>query len=93
LKDYPIEENPELTIRSVVNNLMLYQEGWGVGRIKHFAHVQRRVEPQLPPHLRARPAFRFCGLQPFHPPKRHRSGRRHPVHDAQQHVRGKTLRA
>lgn len=35
LKDYPIEENPELTIRSVVNNLMLYHEGWGVGRIKH----------------------------------------------------------
>ena len=35
LKDYPIEENTELTIRSVVDNLMLYQEGWGVGRIKH----------------------------------------------------------
>jgi asparagine synthase (glutamine-hydrolysing) len=35
LKDYPIEENPELTIRSVVNNSMLYQEGWGVGAIKH----------------------------------------------------------
>ncbi len=35
MKDYPIEENPELTIRSVVNNLMLYQEGWGVGKIKH----------------------------------------------------------
>ena len=35
LKDYPIEENPELSIRSVVDNLMLYQEGWGVGRIKH----------------------------------------------------------
>ena len=35
LKDYPIEENPELTIRSVINNVMLYQEGWGVGRIKH----------------------------------------------------------
>ena len=35
LKDYPIEENPELTIRSVVDNTMLYQEGWGVGRIKH----------------------------------------------------------
>ena len=35
LKDYPIEENAELTIRSVVNNLMLYQEGWGVGKIKH----------------------------------------------------------
>ena len=35
LKDYPIEENAELTIRSVVDNVMLYQEGWGVGRIKH----------------------------------------------------------
>lgn len=35
LKDYPIEENTELTIRSVVNNRMLYQEGWGVDSIKH----------------------------------------------------------
>lgn len=35
LKDYPIEDNPELTIRSVLNNLMLYQEGWGVHAIKH----------------------------------------------------------
>ncbi len=35
LKDYPIEENPELTIRSVLSNPLLYQEGWGVGAIKH----------------------------------------------------------
>ena len=35
MKDYPIDENPELTIRSVVNNPMLYQEGWGVGTMKH----------------------------------------------------------
>jgi asparagine synthase (glutamine-hydrolysing) len=35
LKDYPIEENPELTITSVIHNQMLYQEGWGVGKIKH----------------------------------------------------------
>ncbi len=35
LKDYPIEDNPELTIRSVLNNSMLYQEGWGVEAIKH----------------------------------------------------------
>ncbi len=35
LKDYPIEENPELTIRSVINNRMLYQEGWGLGTMKH----------------------------------------------------------
>ena len=35
LKDYPIEDNPELTIHSVLNNSMLYQEGWGVHSIKH----------------------------------------------------------
>src|SRR5215471_11335980 len=35
LKDYPIEENRELTIRSVINNRLLYQEGWGVESIKH----------------------------------------------------------
>lgn len=35
LKDYPIEENPELTIRSVLNNMMLYHEGWGIESIKH----------------------------------------------------------
>ena len=35
LKDYPIEANPELTIRSVVSNRMLYQEGWGVDAVKH----------------------------------------------------------
>ena len=35
LKDYPVEENPELTIRSVVSNRLLYQEGWGVDAMKH----------------------------------------------------------
>lgn len=35
LKDYPIEANSELTIKSVVNNRMLYQEGWGVDSLKH----------------------------------------------------------
>ncbi|MDR9364125.1 MAG: asparagine synthase-related protein [Balneolaceae bacterium] len=35
LKSYPIEENPELTIRSVLNNSLLYHEGWGVDKIKH----------------------------------------------------------
>lgn len=35
LKDYPIEDNPELTIRSVLNNVMLYHEGWGVEAVKH----------------------------------------------------------
>lgn len=35
LKAYPIEENPELTIRSVLGNPLLYHEGWGVDKIKH----------------------------------------------------------
>ena len=35
LKSYPIEDNPELTIRSVLNNSLLYHEGWGVDKIKH----------------------------------------------------------
>ncbi len=35
LKDYPIEENHELTIRSVLSNSLLYQEGWGAESIKH----------------------------------------------------------
>ena len=37
LKDYPIgeDENSELTIRSVIGNPLLYQEGWGVGTLKH----------------------------------------------------------
>ena len=35
LKDYPIEENSELTIHSVIGNPLLYQEGWGVGNLKH----------------------------------------------------------
>jgi len=35
LKDYPLDPGGELTIRSVVSNSMLYQEGWGVEAIKH----------------------------------------------------------
>jgi len=50
------EENPELTIRSVVNNLLLYQEGWGVGA-QTLAHLQRRVEPRLSPHLTRPPGI------------------------------------
>jgi asparagine synthase (glutamine-hydrolysing) len=35
LKDYPIEENPELTIKSVLSNRLLYHEGWGIDAVKH----------------------------------------------------------
>jgi asparagine synthase (glutamine-hydrolysing) len=65
LKDYPIEENPELTIRSVLNNLMLYQEGWGVHAIKHsltYSGGQSRgyARTYAPAALTG-----FVGLSPF----------------------------
>src|SRR6185437_6951340 len=69
LKDYPIEENPELTIRSVVNNQMLYQEGWGVGKIKHSltysGGLGRSYTRTYAPHCR----YGFKGFSPFTRPK------------------------
>jgi asparagine synthase (glutamine-hydrolysing) len=65
LKDYPINENAELTIRSVLNNSMLYQEGWGVDKIKHsltYSGGQSRG------HVRSyAPArkFEFKGFSPY----------------------------
>ena len=69
LKDYPIEENPELTIRSVVHNPMLYQEGWGVGRLKHsltFTGGQSRSCTRTYAPLRR---FGFEGFSPFMSPR------------------------
>jgi asparagine synthase (glutamine-hydrolysing) len=64
LKDYPIEENPELTIRSVVSNLMLYQEGWGVGRIKHSLTYSGGLSRG---YLRTYAPARHHGFQGFSP--------------------------
>lgn len=64
LKDYPIEEDPELTIRSVLNNVMLYQEGWGVDAIKHsltYSGGQSRG------HVRSYAPPRVLGFRPFSP--------------------------
>ena len=64
LKDYPIEENPELTIKSVLNNLMLYQEGWGVDAIKHsltYSGGQSRG------HVRSYAPGRSLGFHGFSP--------------------------
>jgi len=41
LKDYPIEQNPELTIRSVIHNPMAVPGRLGCGKIKHSLDVQR----------------------------------------------------
>jgi asparagine synthase (glutamine-hydrolysing) len=64
MKDYPIEENPELTIRSVVNNLMLYQEGWGVGRIKHSLTYSGGLSRS---YTRTYAPTRQCGFIAFSP--------------------------
>src|SRR5664279_4545156 len=69
LKDYPIEDNPELTIRSVVNNLMLYQEGWGVGSLKHsdtYTGGQSRSYARTYAPLQA---SGFSGFSPFTRPR------------------------
>lgn len=65
LKDYPVEENPELTIVSVVNNPLLYQEGWGVDRIKHsltYSGGQSRGCVRTFAPLRK---FGFVGYSPY----------------------------
>ena len=64
LKDYPIEENPELTIRSVVNNLMLYQEGWGVGSLKHS---ETYTGGQSRSYARTYAPLQACGFSGFSP--------------------------
>ena len=65
LKDYPIEENPELTIRSVVDNLMLYQEGWGVGRIKHSLTYSGGLSRSYARTYAPASACGFSGFSPY----------------------------
>jgi asparagine synthase (glutamine-hydrolysing) len=65
LKDYPIEENPELTIRSVVHNQMLYQEGWGVGRIKHSLTYSGGLSRSYTRTYAPARRFGFQGFSPF----------------------------
>lgn len=65
LKDYPIEENSELTIRSVVQNPLLYQEGWGVGTLKHsktYSGGQSRASTRTYAPARR---YGFEGFSPF----------------------------
>lgn len=65
LKDYPIEENPELTIRSVVNNSMLYQEGWGVGKIKHSLTYSGGLSRSYTRTYAPARRYGFEGFSPF----------------------------
>jgi asparagine synthase (glutamine-hydrolysing) len=65
LKDYPIEENPELTIRSVVNNPLLYQEGWGLGTIKHSLTYSGGLSRSYTRTYAPGRHFHFEGFSPF----------------------------
>jgi asparagine synthase (glutamine-hydrolysing) len=65
LKDYPIEENRELTIRSVVNNRMLYQEGWGVESIKHSLTYSGGYSRGCVRTFACAREFGFVGFSPF----------------------------
>ncbi|MGA2213777.1 MAG: asparagine synthase-related protein [Bryobacteraceae bacterium] len=65
LKDYPIEENPELTIRSVINNPMLYQEGWGVGKIKHSLTYSGGLSRSYTRTYAPAHHYGFHGFSPF----------------------------
>ena len=65
LKDYPIEENSELTIRSVVNNRMLYQEGWGVESIKHSLTYSGGYSRGCVRSYACARAYEFDGFSPY----------------------------
>ena len=65
LKDYPIEENPELTIRSVLNNLMLYHEGWGVESIKHSLTYSGGLSRAYMRTFATSDLFGFEGFSPY----------------------------
>lgn len=65
LKDYPIEDNPELTIRSVVSNLLLYQEGWGVGKIKHSLTFSGGLSRSYTRTYAPARRYGFEGFSPF----------------------------
>jgi len=65
LKDYPIEENPELTIRSVIHNQMLYQEGWGVGKIKHSLTYSGGLSRSYTRTYAPAHHFGFLGFSPY----------------------------
>ena len=69
LKDYPIEENPELTIRSVIHNQMLYQEGWGVGKIKHSLTYSGGLSRSYTRTYAPAHHYDFQGFSPFTRPK------------------------
>ena len=93
LKDYPIEENPELTIRSVVDNLMLYQEGWGVGRIKHSLTYSGGLSRSYVRTYAPATQYGFDGFSPYTRPDVIEVAEGHSVRGADRLRRADALRA
>ena len=92
LKDYPIEENPELTIRSVVNNPAPLPGGLGCRAHEALSDLLGRAEPLILPHVCAAAAARVRGIQPLHAPPRHRDRRGDPVRHPDGRRHGAALR-
>ncbi len=65
LRDYPIEGNPELTIRSIINNRMLYHEGWGVDKIKHSLTYSGGLSRSYVRSYATARYYRFDGFSPY----------------------------
>jgi asparagine synthase (glutamine-hydrolysing) len=69
LKDYPIEENAELTIRSVVSNPLLYHEGWGVAALKHSQTYSGGLSRGYVRTAAPQRRLGFVGASPFTRPR------------------------
>jgi asparagine synthase (glutamine-hydrolysing) len=63
-KDYPLEAGGEVTIRSVLSNPLLYQEGWGVGAVKHSLTYTGGLSRSI---TRSYATAVASGFQPFSP--------------------------
>jgi asparagine synthase (glutamine-hydrolysing) len=69
LKDYPIEENRELTIRSVITNPLLYHEGWGVSALKHSQTYSGGLSRGYVRTCAPARRYGFVGWSPFTRPR------------------------
>ncbi len=64
LKDYPLE-GTEITTHSVLNNMMLYQEGWGVHSVKHSIVYSGGLSRSYTRTYNTARHFGFEGFSPF----------------------------
>jgi asparagine synthase (glutamine-hydrolysing) len=64
LKDYPLEHT-DITIRSVINHDLLYQEGWGVHSAKHSQTYSGGYSRSVTRTFAPQQYFGFTGFSPF----------------------------